>query len=699
MRGRSSALPSAFAFGAALVMGAAVFGTASCSAPDGESSTALDPADVTDQVLADAASYEGQWLTHGRTYSEQRFSPLTSIDAGNVQDLGLAWSFDTGLERGHEATPLVVGETLYTTGSWSVVFALDARTGELLWRWDPEVDRSWAPRACCDVVNRGVAIYEGKVFVGVLDGRLAALDAATGELLWETVTVDQTLPYTITGAPRVVDGKVIIGNGGAEYGVRGYVSAYDPDSGEMVWRTYTVPGDPAEGFESEAMEAAAETWTGEWWEYGAGGTAWDGMAYDPDLDLLYVGTGNGTPWNRQIRSPGGGDNLYLSSILALRPSTGELVWHYQTTPGETWDYTATQPLMLADLEIDGEMRQVIMQAPKNGFFYVLDRTNGELISAEAFVPMNWATGVDPETGRPVEVPEARFLEQARIVTPGPLGGHNWHPMSFNPQTGLVYIPAQVNSYAYGHPREFQYREGVWNTGIGDTEGAVGEAWETSGYLLAWDPVAQEERWRIPYDDMWNGGTLSTAGNLVFQGTSDWRFVAYRADDGETLWEVDVPAGIMGGPVSYEVDGTQYVAVMAGWGGAYGLRVPGPGATGRLLVFSLEGSAPLEGPEDVSTIREPPAPIPFEATEAEITAGASLYRVWCSACHGPEGVGGGVVPDLRYADPAVYESFHDIVLGGARSDRGMPSFDEWLDQGEVDLIRAYLLSLRAGLAGN
>jgi PQQ-dependent dehydrogenase (methanol/ethanol family) len=513
--------------------------------------------------------------------------------------------------------------------------------------------------------------------------------------------VDQALPYTITGAPRVVAGKVIIGNGGAEYGVRGYISAYDPRTGDLLWRTYTVPGNPADGFESEAMALAADTWNGAWWEYGGGGTVWDGMAYDPGLDLLYVGTGNGTPWNQQLRSPGGGDNLYLSSILALEPATGEIAWHYQTTPGETWDYTATQPLILADLEIAGDVIPVLMQAPKNGFFYVLDRRSGALISADAFAPMTWASGVDPSTGRPVEIAEARFLEQARMVTPGPLGAHNWHPMSYSPVTGLVYIPAQINSYAYGHPREFQYREGVWNTGIGDTEGAAGEPWMTSGYLLAWDPVAREERWRVEYDDMWNGGTLATAGNLVFQGTSDWRFVAYRADTGDLAWEVSVPAGIMAGPITYEIDGTQYVAVMAGWGGAYGLRVPGPGTTGQLLVFSLSGSMPLDGPEASGAFapRAPPVPIPSNATPNTIAAGASDYRVWCAACHGPEGIGGGVIPDLRYSSPDVYSSFDSIVLDGARSGRGMPSFSEWLNPEGTTRIRAYLLSLRAGISGN
>jgi quinohemoprotein ethanol dehydrogenase len=315
--------------------------------------------------------------------------------------------------------------------------------------------------------------------------------------------------YSITGAPRVVASNVVIGNGGAEFGVRGYVSAYDADTGELVWRTYTVPGNPVDGFESAAMEYAAGTWTGEWWRYGGGGTVGDSFAYDPDLDLLYVGVGNGSPWNRMIRSPEGGDNLFLASILALRPESGELVWYYQTTPGETWDYTATQHMILAELEIEGEERQVLMQAPKNGFFYVLDRATGELISAEPFVPVNWARHVDLETGRPVELPEARYEDAPFVMTPGILGGHNWHPMSYNPETGLVYIPAQIHWTRHGHDDNFEFQQGVMNLGVASPGGPLPQ---TSGHLLAWDPVAQEERWRVPHPDMWNGGTLTTAGN-------------------------------------------------------------------------------------------------------------------------------------------------------------------------------------------
>lgn len=675
---------------------------------------------------------EGDWTTHGRDYAETRFSPLVGIHDGNVGELGLAWSFATDTDRGLEATPLVIDGTMYTTGSWSVVFALDARSGDELWRWDPAIDRSWGQRACCDVVNRGAAYHDGRVFVGILDGRLAALDAETGDLLWETLTVDQSQPYTITGAPRVVKGNVIIGNGGAEYGVRGYVSAYDAQTGELSWRFYTVPGNPADGFESPAMEAAAATWTGSWWEYGGGGTVWDSFAFDPDLDLLYVGTGNGTPWNREIRSPGGGDNLYLSSILALDPDTGELVWHYQTTPGESWDYTATQHMILADLDVDGRTRQVLMQAPKNGFFYVLDRATGELISAEPFVPINWATHVDLATGRPVEAPGARYVDAPMNITPGPLGAHNWHPMSFNPRTGLVYIPAQENWFGYGQVAEFNFREEVWNTGV--RFGAAGPVpAPPRGHLLAWDPVRQEERWRVQYDDMWNGGTLTTAGNLVFQGTSDGRFMAYAADTGETLWESEVGGGLIAAPATFEVDGVQYLTIMAGWGGSYGVTGGGRNVQrlpGRILTFAVGGGAgsrPLiaEGPSgaapaagiDATTPAagvdatapaaataapavaepEPPAEIEFAASPEVIAAGAASYTQYCSVCHGANAVSGGVLPDLRYSPEAAMDAMEDIVLRGTRAAQGMPAFAQVLSAEDVEAIRVYLLSRRAELS--
>jgi PQQ-dependent dehydrogenase (methanol/ethanol family) len=666
---------------------------------------------VDDAALAGAGSRGDSWLTHGRTYSEQRYSELRQIDDSNVGKLGLAWSFPTGTRRGLEATPIVVDGVMFVTAPWSVVHALDARTGQELWRYDPEVPKSYAQKACCDVVNRGVALYRGRVFVGTLDGRLVALDANTGEPAWDVVTVDQTLPYTITGAPRIVHGKVVIGNGGAEYGVRGYVSAYDWQTGELAWRSYMVPGDPSKGFESEALRKAAETWTGEWWKVGGGGTVWDSMAFDPELDLLYVGTGNGSPWNRNVRSPGGGDNLYLSSIVALRPQTGEIVWAYQTTPGDSWDYTATQHLILADLTIGGQPRRVILQAPKNGFFYVLDRATGELISAQPYVPLTWAERVDLATGKPIESASAEYRDRDAVVLPSALGGHNWQPMSFHPGTGLVYLPAQERAAAYGHNADFVYNPGTWNTG---TKRAGAEAAKQAGalpvraYLLAWDPVAQRERWHVEHPGYWNGGLLSTAGNLVFQGRSDGFFVAYRATDGKELWKSWAATGIIAAPMTYELDGVQYVTVAAGWGGAFGLAAPDPAGSGlkdpgQIVTFQLGGRAASALATAGATAAAAPSPaslpaIPDPGAEERVAQGEGLYATWCASCHGAEAAGGGIVPDLRRSSRATFGEYTAIVLEGARQETGMPSLQGKLDDAQLAAIRSYVIYQRDVLAG-
>ena len=653
---------------------------------------------IDDARLRAADTDVGNWLTHGRTYDERRTSPLDQIDEHNVSRLGLAWSLELGTNRGVEATPIVVDGVLFATGPWSVVYAVDARSGRLIWQHDPQVPRRYGRIACCDVVNRGVALYRGKVFVGTLDGRLLALDAATGAKLWETHTVDPDKPYTITGAPRVVAGKVIIGNGGAELGVRGYVSAYDPETGALAWRTWTVPGDPSQPFESPALERAAATWSGEWWKVGGGGTVWDSMAYDPELDLLYVGTGNGSPWSRRHRSPGGGDNLYLSSILALRPATGELVWHYQTTPGDNWDYTATQHIVLADLEIEGRTRKVLMQAPKNGFFYVLDRATGELISAKPYVKVTWAKGIDAETGRPIEAPEADYGREPSLIWPSPLGGHNWQPMSFHPETGLVYVPVNDMPGAHAVDPKWRHRPMAWNTGTAlEANLDIPDGWSAmvEGRLIAWDPVAQREVWRAPHRTAWNGGTLATAGNLVFQGTADGRFVAFRASDGELLWEAPAGTGILAAPVTYLVDGEQYVTVMAGWGGAFALAYgeapasAGVQSIGRMLTFKLGGTAQLPPSEPfVST----PGPPPFAVTASaeELREGGIAYHEWCAVCHGLKAVGGGVVPDLRQSSPETHARWNDIVLGGVRADQGMMSFADVLDERVAGLIQQYVV---------
>jgi quinohemoprotein ethanol dehydrogenase len=645
-------------------------------------------APVDDAALAMADRRPGEWLAHGRTPGEQRFSPLARITDANVGQLKLAWTFETGTDRVLEATPLVVGGVMYTTASWGIVFALDARTGKELWRWDPKVDPKYERFACCDVVNRGVAYYRGRVYAAAFDGRLTALDAATGAVVWSVVTVDQTRAYTITGAPRVVKGRVIIGNGGAEYGIRGYISAYDAETGRLAWRFYTVPGDPSRPQEHPALEKAAATWSGDkWWIYGGGGTAWDSMAFDPALNLLYVGTGNGGPWNRAVRSPGGGDNLYLACILALDPDTGALVWYYQTTPGDTWDYTATQHILLADLAIGGRQRQVLMQAPKNGFFYVLDRRTGELLSAAPFVDVTWATRVELATGRPVEREGADYRRAPFLARPAPLGGHNWQPMSFNPVTGLVYIPAQDNSREFSQPEQFEFRPNQINLAAGP--GGIDHAGESrdavyTGRLLAWDPVAQKARWKVEYDAYWNGGTLSTAGNLVFQGTAAGELVAYRATDGARLWSAWTGTGVLAPPITYEMDGQQYVSVMAGWGGAF---VPRYRSGGRLYTFSLGGALAIPARPAATAV----APIPFTPDAAAIAAGRTLFQRQCGRCHNP----GTTAPDLRRSAAGTYDALASIVQKGTLLGRGMPAFR--MTDAEVEAVRQYLLDERQKLA--
>lgn len=653
--------------------------------------------------ILNADAEPGSWLSHGRTYDEQRFSPLVGVNDRNVDRLGLAWSLDLDTTRGVEASPIIVDGVMFTTSAWSVVHALDARTGELKWTYDPQVDKAWGVYACCDVVNRGVAVWQGAVFVGALDGRLIALDAATGAVNWSVDTIEGQAPYTITGAPRVVNGNVIIGNGGAEYGVRGYVTAYDAATGDETWRFYTVPGNPADGFESDAMRDAADTWNGNWWELGGGGTVWDSMAYDAELDLLYIGVGNGSPWNQGIRSPGGGDNLFLSSIVALRPDTGEYVWHYQTTPGDTWDYTATQHMVLADIEIDGAVRQVLMQAPKNGFFYVLDRATGELISAEPFVTVSWASHVDLETGRPVETPGARYYEGApSLQFPSPYGGHNWHPMSFSPMTGLVYIPAQEIPAAYIHDPAYEERPGRWNAGVAyvyasmpdDATARAALRPLVRGHLSAWDPATQTEAWRVEHAGPWNGGLLSTAGNLVFQGTANARFVAYAADTGAELWSMDTQTGIVAAPVTYELDGEQYVTVMVGWGGTYPL-VSGyfvddasHPAMARVLTFKLDANGTL--PELDWTPPVMPQPPVIEASDETLWRGKTLYHANCQFCHGDSAVGGGRIRDLRFSGAlSDGELWRDIVVDGALADIGMASFASTLDADGAEAVRAYV----------
>ncbi|MDP3078718.1 MAG: PQQ-dependent dehydrogenase, methanol/ethanol family [Bradyrhizobium sp.] len=637
------------------------------------------------------------WPTIGLDYAETRFSKLNQITTDNVKKLGLVWTYPLESSRGVEATPLVVDGIMYVTASWSVVHAIDARTGKRIWSFDPGIDKEKGYKGCCDVVNRGVALWKGKVFVGAYDGRLIALDAVTGKKVWEKDTVvSKEHSYTITGAPRVFNGKVLIGNGGAEYGVRGYVTAYDAETGNQAWRWFTVPGDPSKPFEDESMAAAAKTWdpAGKYWINGGGGTAWDTITFDPDLNMVYIGTGNGSPWNRDLRSPAGGDNLYLASLVALNADTGKYIWHYQQTPGDHWDYTSTQPMILADLTIDGAPRKVILHAPKNGFFFVVDRTNGKFISAKNFVDVNWATGYGAD-GRPIEVAAARGAEAYDSI-PGPYGAHNWHPMSFNPQTGLVYLPAQgvpVNltpekklTQNAQEPGKFASAAG-WNVGF--ILDATPPKNKPFGRLLAWDPVKQKEVWRAEYVAPWNGGTLTTAGNLVFQGTADGRFIAYNATTGEKLWESPTGTGVVAAASTYMIDGKQYVSIAVGWGGVFGIAVRATEyrSPGTVYTFAIDGKAPL--PEFVKYQTEGLlAGVKYDPKD--VPEGTAIYVAACVQCHLVPGVhNGGNVRNLAYIGKASIENLKDFVFKGPHRDQGMPDFTGKLTEADVVKIQAFI----------
>lgn len=652
-----------------------------------------------------AAAPATDWTMHGNDVGEQRYSRLQQINQNNVDELGLAWSFDLPTIRGVEATPLMVDGTLYVTGTWSMVYALDAVTGLQKWMYDPRVDRSFLSKGCCGAVNRGVAYHDGKIVFATYDGRLIALDAVQGKPLWEVQTTDREQSYTITGAPRLAGDLVVIGNGGAELGVRGYVTAYDVNTGKEAWRFYTVPGNPADGFENDAMEMAAKTWTGQWWEWGGGGTVWDSMVYDPELELLYIGVGNGSPWNQTVRSPEGGDNLFLASVVALHAATGEYVWHYQTAPGDTWDYTATQHMILADLDIQGKKRKVLMQAPKNGFFYVLDRVTGELISAEAYTLTTWASHVDMQTGRPVETKNARLFDGVNVSLPSNAGAHNWPPMSYNPETGLVYIPTMVFPVAFKQPTEdkdSKPRQGLWNVGFDRMANSPPKvpglgamiAKEFTGNLLAWDPIKQEPRWSPPSGRPNGGGALSTAGGLVFHGGQDNLFNAYDAATGERLWSAE-PQSMVVTPITYAINGEQYVVSMVGFPGGLGSegglvahdwKLP---AKSRVLAYKLGGKHTLP-PLPVDD-RKMPKPAPVTANAEVLHRGEVVYQRHCAYCHGDGFRTGGFNPDLRWSSPEIHNLWQEIVRGGILKTIGMVSFAEYVTKEDAEAIRQYTLS--------
>jgi quinohemoprotein ethanol dehydrogenase len=679
--------------------------SSSHSAQQSQRAAAAKPADVDGARIIQADQEPENWLSHGRTYNEQRFSPLKAINDKNVNQVALAWYYSLDTRRGQEATPLVVDGVMYFTTAWSKVISLDAASGVRRWEYDPKVPPEWAVNACCDVVNRGVAAWKGKVFVGTLDGRLIALDTATGKPVWETLTIDPKMRYAITGAPRVVKGKVIIGNGGAEMGVRGYVSAYDAETGNLVWRFYTVPGDPSKPFESPFLEKAAKTWSGEWWKNGGGGTVWDAMAYDPQLDLLYIGSGNADPWARRIRNARAQDNLLASSIIALRPDTGEYVWHYQENPGDEWDYDSAEQIILADLRIDGQLRQVLLHAPKNGFFYVLDRATGKLLSAKPFTRVTWATGIDLQTGRPIESPEAQYegSDKPSVVSPGPGGAHSWQPASYSPDTGLVYFPVLEAGFAYKSAEHFSHNTLAWNTGIDPVAAGLPQdpnikkaiLGSIKGHLTAWDPVKQIEVWRADRPGPLNGGVLSTAGNLVFEGTGNGQFEAFRANTGEKIWSASTQSGITAGPISYTVNGEQYIAILVGWGGVLPLAAgevarqsPRMNNVPRMLAFKLGGKASLpSAPEVKPQILTPPR---ATASLATVKKGEELYQRYCGGCHGDVAVSGGVLPDLRYSGALANQHWLSIVRDGVLGLYGMVGFSKELSRQDAEAIRAYVI---------
>jgi quinohemoprotein ethanol dehydrogenase len=661
---------------------------------------------IDDAALADESNTE-EWLAYGRTYSEQRFSPLTAINSSNVSDLKVDWYIDLADIVGPVSTPLVANGVMYFIGARNIVRAVSVKTGEILWRYDPKVAEVAGDKLRVAYLygGRGVALWQDKVYLATLDGRLIALDADTGGEVWSVMTVDPDSALYITGAPKAFKGKVLIGNGGTEIGpTRGYVTAYDAETGEQAWRFYVVPGNPADGFESDAMAMAAQTWTGEWWKLGGGGNVWNGITYDPEFDALYIGTGNGAPWNQKVRSPGGGDNLFLSSIVALDPDTGRYRWHYQTTPGESWDYNSSMDIVLADLNIDGRDVKALLHAPKNGFFYVIDRATGKLISAEPFAEINWATKVDLDTGRPVEAPGVRYEDGSELVIPGAIGAHNWPPMSFNPNTGLVYIPTihQGNVYFDDWVDHANWLPPDWKASAPTDGTAVGialhafEPDDPRGSLQAWDPIEQRRVWEVSLPISWNPGTLTTAGDLVFQGRADGEFVAYHAATGERLWSQHMGVGISAPPITYAVDGRQYVALLVGWGSAYALVGPEVAKLGwsygaqtrRLVVFSLEGEAAIPAAEP------PVVPVPIAApdfvVDAALAARGQGAFVQCGYCHGAYGaVAGGLAPDLR-ASPMVWSEavFLEAVRGGGLRARGMPAFESLTDT-DANAIRHFI----------
>jgi len=642
-----------------------------------------------------AASGDVEWTTHGRTGDEQRYTPLDQVNADNISQLGLAWYADLADKGGYQSTPLVVDGTLYLTGPWSKVFAYDAATGKPLWKFDPQVPRELAATSiCCNISNRGAAYWKGKIIIGTIDARLVALDAKTGSKVWDTQVADPKQQYSITGAPRVGNGIVYIGQGGGEFYTRGFLAAHDAETGKALWRFWTVPGDPSKGPEGAAsdnvMPMAAETWKGaKWWEKGGGGTVWDGIVYDAETNTVVFGTGNGLPWPHTIRSPGGGDNLFTASIVALDAKTGKYKWHYQTVPKDSFDFDNTNPLTVADLTIDGQKKHVVMQAPKNGVFYVIEVATGKVLSADPYVPsINWATGFDKANNwAPIMNPDAIYGTRGFYVVPSQ--SHVWHPQSYNPQTGLFYFGMRygVSSFVAEEGGRILGNQMVDVSMSRQPEGQTRPVLEDTGMaLMAWDPVKRKVAWK-QREGNGSAGTLTTAGNLVFQGTAGQKFSAFRADTGEKVWSVDTRGNVVPGPISYSIDGVQYVAAVSsastGFAAANGLN--------RLLVYKIGGTAQLPpAPPAVQQVLNPPADFGDEAMHAR---GKDLYERSCTGCHEGGRMFSGF-PDLNYSVALNSAAlFKGVVLDGALAEGGMISFKNSLKEEDAEAIRSYL-TLRA-----
>jgi alcohol dehydrogenase (cytochrome c)/quinohemoprotein ethanol dehydrogenase len=662
-------------------------------------------ANVTGARLLKAAEEPGQWMTYGGTYSEQRFSPLRKVDANNVSTLGLQWFADYETNQNQHGSPLYIDGVIYVSTARNVVYAFDAKSGEQLWKYNPLIHGERL-RYNVGLVNRGIAAWRGKIIMGTLDARLVAIDAKTGKEAWSTDTVPESLGlgemgkhYAITMAPRVAKGKVFIGGSGGEFGVRGWIAAFDAETGKEVWRFWTVPGDPAKGFESKALERAAKTWSGEWWKVaGGGGTVWDSAVYDPVTDLLYFGTGNATPWNARVREPNLSDDLYSASIVAVKPDTGKYVWHYQETPGDAWDYDAVSPMMTADLTLGGHKKHVILQPSKNGFFYVLEAATGKLISADPFTEVNWATGVDMKTGRPDVVPGARYEKEPWNLAPGVQGGHSWHPNAFSPETGLVYIPSWDAYFTMAgaspgvRPPGGGFSLGI-NMGVKIEPGKLQpyDRHGVSGRLKAWDPVARKVMWETePYSDgLPTSGVLATAGNLVFMGNGVGKMLrAYDAKSGAKLWSFDAKTAVFAAPITYVLDGVQYIAASVGGVAQGGYFAP---THARMLVFALGGKAALPEPEPYTP--PPLNPPPSTGSAQTIAHGGEVYTQYCSVCHGANGLQARTsFPNLTVT-PLLWtqEGFDYVVLQGGRADKGMGSFGKDMKAEDAVAVREYLVS--------